>query len=189
LSFSNAPAIRVEPCFARLNRSPAETVLNRPRIVSSMLSLKSAASVGVCATFINSKVYSRREFGSATYRPTLPVFERSDGLPTDPKEMAETEAIRKNAGLTSTKSALKRLDGLSDSEAEAEVVEIQTEQAANNPFAPPDTGAVDLNGPDGPAIVKRAREIRAANPDLTEQQALDQAAAELQKRAPPGAQK
>jgi hypothetical protein len=129
------------------------------------------------------------EFGSATYRPTLPVFERSDGLPTDPKEMAETEAIRKNAGLTSTKSALKRLDGLSDSEAEAEVVEIQTEQAANNPFAPPDTGAVDLNGPDGPAIVKRAREIRAANPDLTEQQALDQAAAELQKRAPPGAQK
>jgi hypothetical protein len=122
--------------------------------------------------------------GGEQYRPTLPVFEWPDGLPSDPKEQAETESGRKTAGLTSTKRALMRLDGLSESEAEEEADEIAAEQAANNPFAPPGT---DLNGPSGQEVLQRARQIQAENEGMSEQEAIDKATAELKKRAPPGA--
>lgn len=74
-----------------------------------------------------------KAMGDAKYRPTLPVFEWSDGLPSDPKEAAETEAARKNAGLTSTKRAVMRLDGLSEAEADAEADEIRKEDMATRP--------------------------------------------------------
>lgn len=90
--------------------------------------------------------------GGAKYRPVWPVIHWGDGLPHDPKEAAETEAIRKREGLTSTKRALMRLDGLSESEAEQRAAEIAEEQALERggPFYMP--GATEgLNGPGGEA--------------------------------------
>ena len=53
-----------------------------------------------------------------------------DGLPADPKESAETEATRIASGTTSRVSAIRRLDGGTQEEAEAEYERAQEEDAA-----------------------------------------------------------
>lgn len=50
-----------------------------------------------------------------------------DGLPPDPKEQAETEKLRKEAGNTSLVSSIIRLDGGTEEEAEAELQRIEEE--------------------------------------------------------------
>jgi hypothetical protein len=50
-----------------------------------------------------------------------------DGLPPDPKEQAETEAVRIESGTTSRASAMRRLDGGTQQEAEAELKRAQAE--------------------------------------------------------------
>ncbi len=85
----------------------------------------------------------------ARYRPTTVVIDWADGLPQDPKEAAETEARRKEAGLTSTIRALQRLDGLSEAEAEEESDRIAAEQAeAAGGLFMPGAGS-GQNGPGG----------------------------------------
>ncbi|MDQ3966683.1 MAG: phage portal protein, partial [Actinomycetota bacterium] len=44
-----------------------------------------------------------------------------DGLPPDPREQAETEALRVRSGTTSRAAAIRRLDGGTDQEAQAEL--------------------------------------------------------------------
>ncbi|MDQ7794138.1 MAG: phage portal protein [bacterium] len=73
--------------------------------------------------------------GSQKYRPTWPVVDWPDGLPHDPQQAAQTEATRKQAGLTTTQRALMRLDGLSEAEAEQEAKAIAAEGAGST--APP----------------------------------------------------
>lgn len=50
-----------------------------------------------------------------------------DGLPTDPKEQAETEEIRIRSGTSSKASAIRRIDGGTQEEAEAEMERIRDE--------------------------------------------------------------
>ena len=59
-----------------------------------------------------------------------------DGLPDDPAEMAEVEALRATAGLTSKRSAIRRLDGMDDEAVDKELAEIDTEAATSAPPAP-----------------------------------------------------
>jgi hypothetical protein len=74
-----------------------------------------------------------------------------------------------------------RLDGLSEAEADDQVDEIMAEeQAARETAIPATGGSVDLNGPDGQAILKRARELMAEDNSLTEEAALAKARTELE---------
>ena len=67
-----------------------------------------------------------------------------DGLPNDPKEIAEIITSR-TAGLQtlSRKTALKKYDGLTESAAEEELEVIQEEEMAAMPMAEPPTGEPD----------------------------------------------
>lgn len=58
-----------------------------------------------------------------------------DGLPPDPKEQAETEQSRKSAENTSTVSSIRRLDGGTQEEAEAEYERIQEEKQSEADMA------------------------------------------------------
>ena len=62
--------------------------------------------------------------------PELPSvnIQWQDGLPPDPKENAETEEIRQRAGNTSLISSIRRLDGGTQEDAEAELERIKEEQ-------------------------------------------------------------
>ena len=53
-----------------------------------------------------------------------------DGLPPDPKEQAETEEVRVRSGTTSRSSAIRRLDGVTQDEAESELGHALEEQPA-----------------------------------------------------------
>lgn len=62
-----------------------------------------------------------------------------DGLPADPAEQINEEAMAKSAGLTSTESALQRIWGLSGEALQAEMAKIKEErlsQAVNPPTNP-----------------------------------------------------
>ncbi len=59
-----------------------------------------------------------------------------DGLPDDMAEMAEVEALRVTAGITSKRSAIRRLDGMDDEAVDKELAEIDTEAAASAPPSP-----------------------------------------------------
>jgi hypothetical protein len=83
------------------------------------------------------------------YRPIWPVIDWPDGLPHDSQEAAQTESTRKAAGLTTTKKALMRLDGLSEAEAEQQAEEIVKEMAASAP--PPEAPRVTLPPGEGEA--------------------------------------
>lgn len=125
------------------------------------------------------------KLGSAPYVPTYPRIDWQDGLPQDPKEQAEIEQIRLGGGGTrfsTVKKAIMRLDGASEAEAANEVAEIQAEEQAANPMLAPSTVDDDLNGPDGPAIAKRARELRDADPSLSEEQAIAKATQEIRRQ-------
>ena len=65
--------------------------------------------------------------GHATPDITHVNIQWQDGLPPDPKEQAETEHFRKAALNTSTVSSIRRLDGGTQEEAEAEYARIQAE--------------------------------------------------------------
>lgn len=79
-----------------------------------------------------------------------PEVQWRDGLPSDPKEAAETEAIRVGAGLSSVERALQRLDECTQDEALEEIGRILKEKssgggdaAENNPV---NTEEVDEDG-------------------------------------------
>lgn len=75
-----------------------------------------------------------------------PRIEWKDGLPEDTKEMSEVEAQRVAAGLTSIKSALKRMYGYTDEQADEELQRIQEEERARAPTAPGfSTSALNLD--------------------------------------------
>ncbi len=74
--------------------------------------------------------------GGARYHPVWPVIDWPDGLPGDPNQDAQTESTRKTAGLTTTKRALMRLDGLGENEAEQEAEAIVAE--GQGTAAPPE---------------------------------------------------
>lgn len=63
--------------------------------------------------------------------PVRPQIKWMDGLPIDEKEQVETEETRKNAGLTTTKDSLMRIDGLDEKEAEEKAKEINEESKVN----------------------------------------------------------
>lgn len=68
--------------------------------------------------------------------PTHPVtIVIQDGLPTDEKEAVETELLRRQAGLTSAASAIRRLDGCSEAEAGVELARIREELQPVEPQA------------------------------------------------------
>ncbi len=54
-----------------------------------------------------------------------------DGLPPDPREQAETEALRVRSGTTSRAAAIRRLDGGTDQEAQAELARALEEAEVN----------------------------------------------------------
>jgi len=54
-----------------------------------------------------------------------------DGLPEDPQEMTTIEVARKGAGLTSTYSALRRLDNSTEAETQEEIDRIDEEEASS----------------------------------------------------------
>jgi hypothetical protein len=58
-------------------------------------------------------------------------IEWRDGIPEDPKESAEVEQIRITSGTTSRKSAIRRLDGGTDSTIEDELDAIDEDEAAS----------------------------------------------------------
>lgn len=70
------------------------------------------------------------EWGKGGYEPEMPSIEWPDPLPKDPVEASQTEATRKNAGLTSTVAALRRLDGLEGDQLEDELKRIREENQA-----------------------------------------------------------
>lgn len=72
-------------------------------------------------------------------------IEWQDGVPSDPLEQSQIESTRKSAGLTSTVSALKRLDGSDDKEAEMEAQRIKEDEALPAPDTPNNLGGADLN--------------------------------------------
>lgn len=57
----------------------------------------------------------------------------NDGLPNDPKEQAEIEATRRASGTTSIYSSIRRLDGGTDEEIQAEIDRIEEEEKAQAP--------------------------------------------------------
>lgn len=63
--------------------------------------------------------------GVRSLEPEDIQIEWQDGIPQDIGEMIENEAKRKDAGLTTTKDSLIRLDNLDDEEAEAKAKEIE----------------------------------------------------------------
>jgi hypothetical protein len=66
-----------------------------------------------------------------------------DGLPDDEMEQTQIMVQRKGAGLVSTESAVRHLDGLAGEELEAELDRIAGEQMQARPQAP---GMTDLGG-------------------------------------------
>ncbi len=64
-------------------------------------------------------------------KPERPQIKWMDGLPIDEKEQVDTEVARKDAGLTTTKDSLMRIDGLDEKEAEEKAAEIQNEAKIN----------------------------------------------------------
>lgn len=77
----------------------------------------------------------------------------NDGLPDDEKEQVEIEAARVAGGFGSKHSAVKRLDGADDEQAQAELNRVATEAQATEPAEPAD--------PKGP--IERALETLDAN--------------------------
>jgi hypothetical protein len=59
--------------------------------------------------------------------PVYPEIKWQDGIPQDDIEATEVEVKRKDAGLTTTKDSLVRLDGLDEDNAEAKAKEIEEE--------------------------------------------------------------
>lgn len=76
------------------------------------------------------------EWGKGGYEPRTPSIEWPDPLPKDPVEASQTEATRKNAGLTSTVAALKRLDDLEGDQLEDELKRIREENRPSAVEAP-----------------------------------------------------
>lgn len=65
--------------------------------------------------------------------PVIPDIEWNDGLPIDDAEAIDDEVKRIDAGLSSTKDSLMRLDGLDEKAAEAKAKEISDEKKINMP--------------------------------------------------------
>jgi hypothetical protein len=65
--------------------------------------------------------------------PEMPTIKWEDGMPQDMRELIEEEQLRKDAGLTTTKDSLIRLDGMDDAEAEAKAKEIEKENQIEMP--------------------------------------------------------
>ena len=62
-----------------------------------------------------------------------PEIEWFDGIPQDIVEQVDVETKRLDAGLTSTKDAIMRIDGVDEKVAEQKVVEIQAENKIDLP--------------------------------------------------------
>jgi hypothetical protein len=67
-----------------------------------------------------------------------------DGLPDDPREETETEAMAVGAGITSRRSAVRRLHHLSGAALEDELNEIDADQAMAGPPATRTPARIDL---------------------------------------------
>lgn len=63
----------------------------------------------------------------------VPQIEWKDGIVNDDSEQLDQEVIKLENGLTTTKDAISRLEGISDKEAEAKVAEIKKEQDEKAP--------------------------------------------------------
>lgn len=63
----------------------------------------------------------------------VPQIEWKDGIVNDDSEQLDQEVIKLDNGLTTTKDAISRLEGISDKDAEAKVEEIKKEQEAKAP--------------------------------------------------------
>jgi hypothetical protein len=66
------------------------------------------------------------------------VIDFSDVLPTDPMQEATTEQTKVDAGLSSRKSAMKRLESYTDEEAQNEMEEIRRESIESGAVDPQD---------------------------------------------------
>ena len=78
-----------------------------------------------------------------------------DGLPPDPKEQAETEHFRRAALNTSTVSSIRRLDGGTQEEAQAEYERIKTENQ--------EAAELEMQKADHEAALKERQEAKAGN--------------------------
>lgn len=65
--------------------------------------------------------------------PVYPEIEWFDGLPVDAVEQVDLETKRVDAGLTTTKDALMRIDGIDEKTAEIKVQEIKSESTIDLP--------------------------------------------------------
>lgn len=68
-----------------------------------------------------------------TKEPVIPELEWNDGLPIDDSEQIDDEVKRIDAGLSSVKDSLMRIDGLDEKQAEAKAKEISDEKKINMP--------------------------------------------------------
>jgi len=68
-----------------------------------------------------------------TKEPVIPDIEWNDGLPIDDSEQIDDEVKRIDAGLSSTKDSLMRIDGLDEKQAELKAKEISDEKKINMP--------------------------------------------------------
>lgn len=86
------------------------------------------------------------EYGVGGYEPEVPRIKWADGLPNDPMEMAEVEATRRTAGLTSIEAAVQRLDGLEGEELKKEIDRIKKDQETEMGPNPMDNGMAPPGG-------------------------------------------
>lgn len=88
--------------------------------------------------------------GITDYEITIPVIEFNDGLPIDEMQQATIAQIRTGGAVTlSQKSAIMKLNNMTEEQAEAEIERIKAEQGASQPVAEPsmfnEVGGVDLS--------------------------------------------
>lgn len=85
--------------------------------------------------------------GIADYKITVPVIEFKDGLPVDDMEQANITQVRTGGQKTmSQKTAIMKLNNMTEEQAEAEIRRIKEEEEANQVVAEPSIFNPDISG-------------------------------------------
>lgn len=100
---------------------------------------------GALRRVLGAALWLESSYGAALANDVPNVrIEWRDGLPDDPREETETEAMAVGAGITSRRSAVRRLHRLSGGELEDELNEIDADQAMAGPPATRTPARIDL---------------------------------------------